>query len=207
MGLLNWKTEQKINPNLLLNEDRTMRNQEIFSGNQSYIQGESPEYFHELAKGQSPDYVWIGCCDSRVPPEMITNQSPGKLFVYRNIANQCRLDDNHMIKGIQFATEVLGAKKIIVCGHSNCGGVAAAMSDQTFGLDNVIEPVQKLYRENYKELSAIEDQGERVVALAKLNALQQVKNIRSFSFIGQQNIEVCPLIYYIESGQLSVVNE
>ena len=161
----------------------------------------------KLAIGQSPEYVWIGCCDSRVPPEIITSQSPGKYFVYRNIANQCRLDDSNMLSGLQFATEILGAKKIIVCGHSNCGGVAASMSDEAFGLDNVIEPIRQLYNSNYEALSAIEDESDRIIALAKTNVLKQIENIQSLDFIVRQKVDIFPLFYHIERGQLSIVNE
>lgn len=180
-------------------------NQSILQGNEQYYRGESPDYFDRLSKGQSPEYIWIGCCDSRVPPEVISGQGPGRLFVYRNIANQCRLDDSNMLSGLQFAIEALGVKKIIVCGHSHCGGVAAAMSDEDFGLNDVISTVRALYQSHHPEISMIKCESDRIAALAKINVLKQMENIQSLGFISKRKIDISPLFYHIERGELSVI--
>src|SRR5688572_30398377 len=118
----------------------------------------NPNFFEELASGQNPEYLWIGCSDSRVPANQITGTKPGDMFVHRNIANMVVHTDMNMLSVLSYAVEVLKVKHIIVCGHYGCGGVLAAMGKKQFGLiDNWLRHIKDVYRFHAKELDSIED--------------------------------------------------
>lgn len=142
------------------------------------------EYFTKLSTGQRPEYLWIGCSDSRVPADMITGTQPGEIFVHRNIANMVVHSDMNMLSVLSYAVEVLKVKHIIVCGHYGCGGVIAAMGNKQFGLiDNWLRHIKDVYRYHHNELDAIQDENERTRRFIELNVIQQVKDLGKTSIV------------------------
>ena len=136
-----------------------------------------PEFFTRLSKQQAPEYLWIGCSDSRVPANQIVNLPPGEVFVHRNIANIVVHSDLNCLSVIQFAVEALKVKHIIVCGHYGCGGIAAAMEDQEHGLiDNWLRHVKDVIRFNAKQFEGL-NQEQKLDLLCELNVKEQVTNI------------------------------
>ncbi len=139
---------------------------------------DDPNYFRRLAGSQEPEFLWIGCSDSRVPANKITGTHPGELFVHRNIANVVMDGDINILSVIDYAVAHLKVKHIIVCGHYGCGGVKAAMSDKSFGLlDEWLQNIKRVYEANRPEIDALPNQEERVNRLAEYNVKQQVINI------------------------------
>ncbi|XHR93119.1 carbonate dehydratase [Mucilaginibacter sp. UC70_90] len=139
---------------------------------------EDSEYFKNLAKGQSPEVLWIGCSDSRVPANEVTGTKPGEVFVHRNIANVCAHSDMNMLSVLDYAVNVLKVKHVIVAGHYGCGGVAAAMSNKQFGLiDNWLRHIKDVYRLHSHELDRITDETTKVNRLVELNVTEQVYNL------------------------------
>ncbi|MEE4361874.1 MAG: carbonate dehydratase [Pseudomonadales bacterium] len=144
----------------------------------------NPEYFERMARGQSPEFLWIGCSDSRVPAEDITNSSPGEIFVHRNVANLVVHTDLNLLSVLQFAVEVLGVKHVIVCGHYSCGGVKAAMSNKQLGLINKwLRNIKDTYQIHRQALEAIDDLDARTDLLVELNVREQVLNLAKTSII------------------------
>jgi carbonic anhydrase len=126
---------------------------------------EDPEYFTNLAKGQSPEVLWIGCSDSRVPANEVTGTKPGEVFVHRNIANVCNHTDMNMLSVLDYAVNVLKVKHVIVAGHYGCGGVAAALTNKQFGIiDNWLRHIKDVYRLHSNELDRITDKPKRLTA-------------------------------------------
>lgn len=143
-----------------------------------------PEYFLRLSKNQTPDFLWIGCSDSRVPANEITNTDPGEMFVHRNIANLVVHTDLNLLSVLQYAVEVLGVKHIIVCGHYGCGGVKSALTKQRFGLiDKWLRNIKDVYYQHKDEVNAIEDFDKRVDRLVELNIKTQVMNLAKTGII------------------------
>jgi len=143
-----------------------------------------PQYFINLAKDQRPEFLWIGCSDSRVPANEITNTEPGDMFVHRNIANLVVHTDLNLLSVLQYAVEVLEVKHIIVCGHYGCGGVKASMGQQHLGLINKwLRHIKDVYRTHRQELDHIEDEKERVDRLCELNVIEQVHHLAETSII------------------------
>lgn len=139
---------------------------------------EDPEYFERLAHLQAPEFLWIGCSDSRVPANQITGTLPGEVFVHRNVANLVPENDLNLLSVLHYAVNYLKVKQIIICGHYGCGGVKAALSDESFGiLDKWLINIKKIRDENREMLNAIVDETAREDALAELNVRQQVQNI------------------------------
>src|ERR1700761_8897154 len=138
---------------------------DLLEGNKQFVEdaiSKDPDYFTDLAKGQSPPVLWIGCADSRVPANQITNTAPGQIFVHRNIANMVIHSDMNMLSVLDYAVNVLKVKHVIVTGHYGCGGVIAAMGNQEFGLiDNWLRHIKDVYRLHATELDAIADETER----------------------------------------------
>jgi len=155
--------------------------EELLQGNRDWVDKElknDPEFFNKLAEGQNPDVLWIGCSDSRVPANQVTNTRPGQVFVHRNIANVCAHSDMNMLSVLDYAVNVLKVKHIIIAGHENCGGVAAALSNKQFGLiDNWLRYIKDVYRLHSHEIDLISDQKERVNRLIELNVIEQVSNL------------------------------
>lgn len=145
---------------------------------------EDPDYFSRLTELQSPEILWIGCSDSRVPADRITGTQPGEIFVHRNISNLVILTDLNMLSVLQFAVEILKIKHIIVCGHHNCGGIAAALSSNSYGLmDQWIWNIKNVYRLYRDEIDALPTFQEKHNLLTKLNVIEQVKNLSKTSII------------------------
>jgi carbonic anhydrase len=137
-----------------------------------------PDFFESMAQTQNPEFLWIGCSDSRVPAEDITGTGPGELFVHRNIANLVVHTDFNILSVVQYAVEVLKVKHIIVCGHYNCGGVRHAMSQEDLGLINKwLRQIKDVYRHNKRELEAIGEFQQRYDRLVELNVCEQVQNL------------------------------
>lgn len=166
----------------------------------------NPEYFEELAKGQSPDYLWIGCSDSRVPANQITGTHPGDIFEHRNIANMVVHSDMNLLSVLSYAVEVLKVKHIIVCGHYGCGGVLAAMGNRQFGLiDNWLRHIKDVYRLHYKELDAIKDETQRARRFVEVNVMEQVLDLSKTSIIQnawkkEQPLHIHGWVYDIHDG-------
>ncbi len=145
---------------------------------------EDPEYFYRLADIQTPEFLWIGCSDSRVPANEITGTQPGEIFVQRNIANMVIHTDLNLLSVLQYAVEVLKVKHIVVCGHYGCGGVKAAMSHKSLGIINKwLRNIKDVYRLHEDELLTIENEDRRVDRLVELNVHEQVMNLAKTSIV------------------------
>jgi carbonic anhydrase len=143
-----------------------------------------PNFFEKLSNGQAPEYLWIGCSDSRVPANTITGTNPGDMFVHRNIANMVVHSDMNMLSVLSYAVEVLKVKHIIVCGHYGCGGVLAAMGNQQIGLiDNWLRHIKDVYRYHHQELDAIADPIERGRRFVEVNVMEQVHDLGKTSIV------------------------
>ena len=168
-----------------------------------------PTYFEKLSKGQSPDYLWIGCSDSRVPANQITGTEPGEVFVHRNIANMVVHSDMNMLSVLSYAVEVLKVKHVIVCGHYGCGGVIAAMKNQQFGLiDNWLRHIKDVYRYHHVELDAIEDENERARRFVEVNVQEQVHDLGKTSIVQNawkrnQPLHIHGWVYDINDGLIN----
>ena len=141
-------------------------------------------YFDNLASGQQPKFLWIGCADSRVPAESITGAQPGEIFVHRNVANLVIHTDMNLLSVLQYAVEVLKVEHVIVCGHYGCGGVKAAITHDDLGLINKwLRSIKDVYAQHEDEILAIENETTRVNRLVELNVLAQVQNLVKTSII------------------------
>ncbi len=153
----------------------------LLDGNKQFVEDAlklDPEYFEDLAKGQSPPVLWIGCADSRVPANQITNTAPGQIFVHRNIANMVIHSDMNMLSVLDYAVNVLKVKHVIVTGHYGCGGIIAAISNKQFGLiDNWLSHIKDVYRLHAKELDIITDMDERCDRMVEYNVIENVYNL------------------------------
>ena len=146
--------------------------------------GERADYFTRLEENQDPQFVWIGCADSRVPAETVTGCKPGELFVHRNVANQVVHTDLNMLTVVYYAVERLRVKHVIVCGHYGCGGIKAAMSGEDFGLINRwLQNIKDLAERNEAELRWLPDDESRTRRLTELNVIEQVDHLAKTSLI------------------------
>jgi carbonic anhydrase len=167
---------------------------------------EDPEFFTKLAQGQSPEVLWIGCSDSRVPANEVTGTQPGEVFVHRNIANVCVHSDMNMLSVLDYAVNVLKVKHVIVAGHYGCGGVAAALSNKQFGIiDNWLRHIKDVYRLHANELDRITDDKAKVNRLVELNVTEQVYNLCKTSIIqnawmNRTDLEVHGWVIDLSSG-------
>ena len=142
------------------------------------------DFFTRTSGVQKPEFLWIGCSDSRVPAEEVTGVVPGELFVHRNIANLVVHTDFNMLSVVQYAVEVLEVKHVIVCGHYGCGGVRAAMSRQHLGLINKwLRHIKDIYRLHSSELDTMPDENARYARLIELNVVEQVNHLAELSFV------------------------
>ncbi len=166
----------------------------------------NPEFFNELASGQSPEYLWIGCSDSRVPANQITGTKPGEMFVHRNIANMVVHSDMNLLSVLSYAVEVLKVKHVIVCGHYGCGGVMAAMGNKQYGLiDNWLRHIKDVYRFHHEELDAIADEELRARRFVEVNVMEQVHDLGKTSIVQNawkngQPLHIHGWVYDIKDG-------
>ncbi|SPJ76084.1 related to carbonic anhydrase [Fusarium torulosum] len=167
--------EQDITKYLQQSHDRLFDNNRLWAEHKAKV---NPDFFKNLAAGQAPEYLWIGCADSRIPAEQICGLEPGEAFIHRNIANLVCNTDLNAMGVINYAVKHLGVKHIIVCGHYGCGGVKAAMTPQDLGLLNPwLRNIRDVYRLHEKELDAIEDESARYDRLVELNVVEQCRNV------------------------------
>lgn len=183
----------------------------LFEQNRNWakkIKDSDPDFFKKLSDQQNPEYLWIGCADSRVPANEILDMLPGKIFVHRNIANLVVHTDLNCLSVIQFAVEVLKIKHIIVCGHYGCSGVRAAMGNQEHGLiDNWLRNIKDVYRFYEDEINAQADERVRFDLLCELNVVEQVANVCHTTIVQNawrsgQELTVHGWIYSIDDGIL-----
>jgi carbonic anhydrase len=171
------------------------------------IKEDDPDFFSDLSQQQLPEYLWIGCSDSRVPANQITRLKPGEIFVHRNIANVVVHTDLNCLSVIQYAVEILQVKHIIVCGHYGCGGVKAALEDRKYGLiDNWLRHIKDVIRFNAEEFKGL-NHDDKLNLLCELNVKEQVKNICNTSIVQDawnldKDLSVHGWIYSIENGIL-----
>ncbi len=167
-----------------------------------------PEFFHRLSMQQNPDYLWIGCSDSRVPANQVVGLDPGELFVHRNIANVVLHTDFNCLSVVQFAVDVLKVRHIIVCGHYGCGGIKAALDDKEFGLvDNWLRHIKDIYVHNKKEIDSLRYHQQRVNRMCELNVIEQVNNLTKTKIVQHawkrgQELSIHGVIYSIADGLL-----
>jgi carbonic anhydrase len=173
---------------------------------------EDKDFFKRLAAGQKPPVLWVGCSDSRVPANEIIGAEPGEVFVHRNIANMVIHSDMSMLSVIDYGVNKLQVKHIIVCGHYGCGGVKAAMSNQSVGLiDNWIRHIKDVYRFHHKELDLIQDEEERFNRFVELNVVEQVYDLAKTSIVQQawqngQDLMIHGWVYGVHNGLVKDLN-
>lgn len=165
-----------------------------------------PGFFNRLERQQAPEYLWIGCSDSRVPANEIVGLDPGELFVHRNVANLAPPQDVNYLSVLQFAVEVLQVKHIMVVGHYGCGGVSAAVDGKRRGLiDHWLHPIRELHHEHRGALDAIADRRARLDRLCELNVVRQVRNVASDVFVQEawargQSLSIHGWVYSLANG-------
>ena len=159
----------------------------ILDNNKKWVENKlaiSPDYFKNLADGQNPPLLWIGCSDSRVPANEIIGAEPGEVFVHRNIANMVVHSDMNMLSVLDYAVNALKVKHVIVCGHYGCGGVKAAMGNSSIGIiDNWIRHIKDVYRFHQQELDTITDEKERFNTFVEINVKEQVLDLAKTSIV------------------------
>lgn len=167
---------------------------------------EDPEFFQRLVHAQSPEYLWIGCSDSRVPANEIVGLLPGEIFVHRNIANLVVHTDFNCMSVLEYSVEVLKVKHVLVVGHYGCGGVRAAISRTSFGLiDNWLYGIKNLYYRNKYRMDSFDNEEDRLNFLCELNVMQQVKNVAHTAVVQRawergQPLTIHGWIYSLKDG-------
>ncbi len=183
----------------------------IFKNNQEWaekIKQEDPDFFQSLSEQQTPEYLWIGCSDSRVPANELLGMQPGEVFVHRNIANQVIHTDLNCLSVIQYAVEILKVKHVIVCGHYGCGGVQASLDTDSYGLiDNWLRHIKDVYRFHKDQLDTISDGTAKVNKLCELNVIEQVANVCNTTILKNawengQELTVHGFVYNLHDGIL-----
>ena len=171
------------------------------------LRARDPDFFARLARQQRPEFLWIGCSDSRVPANEVVGLMPGELFVHRNVANMVVATDTNFLSVLQFAVDVLQVKQVIVCGHYGCGGVRAALGHEELGLiDNWLRALKALYHQHREQFVGLDDEA-RVNLLCELNVQRQVRNVCHTTIVQnawkrQQPLEVHGWIYGLSDGLL-----
>jgi carbonic anhydrase len=181
----------------------------LFANNRDWAEGmiaKDPDFFKRLVNQQAPEYLWIGCADSRVPANEIIGAEPGEVFVHRNIANMVIHSDMNMLSVLDYAVNVLEVKHIIVCGHYGCGGIQTAMKNQHIGIiDNWIRHIKDVYRLNDDELNAIENEQDRFNRFVELNVKEQVNDLAKTSIVQKawengQELGIHGWVYGLNNG-------
>jgi len=184
----------------------------ILDNNKKWVQeklNQDPNFFSDLANGQTPPLLWIGCSDSRVPANEITGTKAGEVFVHRNIANMVIHSDMNMLSVLDYAVNVLKVKHVIVCGHYGCGGIKAAMGNGSFGIiDNWIRHIKDIYRLNKEKLNEIQNEEERFNKFVELNTKEQVLNLAKTSIVQNawkdgQELYLHGWVYGLNSGYVT----
>lgn len=187
----------------------------ILENNKKWVEDKlaiDKNYFNDLAEGQRPPLLWIGCSDSRVPANEIIGAAPGEVFVHRNIANMVIHSDMNMLSVLDYAVNALKIKHIIVCGHYGCGGVKAAMGNDSIGIiDNWIRHIKDVYRHHKQYLDSIMDEKERFNKFVELNVKEQVYDLAKTSIVqaawkSGQEVTIHGWVYGLNSGYVTDLN-
>lgn len=187
----------------------------IIKNNREWVESnlaQDPEFFEKLGNGQRPQLLWIGCADSRVPANQIIGAPPGEVFVHRNIANMVIHTDMNMLSVVDYAVNILKVRHVIVCGHYGCGGIQAAMGNESFGLiDNWVRHIKNNYRIHKKELDSIEDEQQRFDRFVELNVVEQVYDLAKTSIVqnawkNDQALYLHGWVYGVSSGIIKDLN-
>ncbi|MGZ0655327.1 carbonic anhydrase [Coraliomargarita sp. W4R53] len=172
-----------------------------------------PHYFERLVNTQKPEYLWIGCSDSRVPANQITNLQPGEIFVHRNIANLVDANDDNCMSVLQFSIDVLKVKHIIVTGHYGCGGIAAAMSGKPVGgcLDQWLQPIREVHQQHLEELRPL-DPAKAIDRMCEYNVLEQSRRLSQTDIVKSawargQKLEIHSWVYSLQNGLISTLRD
>lgn len=169
------------------------------------IKQNDPDYFPNLSMQQNPDYLWIGCSDSRVPANEIVGMQPGQVFVHRNVANLVVHTDFNLLSVLQYAVDVLQVEHVIVCGHYGCGGVEAALANQQLGIiDNWLQNIKDIHQRHQEQFSGLSEK-EQSNLLCELNVIEQAKNVSQTTIVQQalnrkQKLKIHGWIYSIADG-------
>jgi len=189
--------------------------EDLKNNNAAWSRGKTevdPDFFKRLENQQSPEYLWIGCSDSRVPANEIVGLDPGELFVHRNVANLAPPQDANYLSVLQFAVDVIKVKHVMVVGHYGCGGVAAAIDGKRRGLvDHWLHPIREVHAEHRHELDALPDQKEKLNRLCELNVIRQVRNVAADVFVQDawargQPLAVHGWVYSLANGLVNDLN-
>ena len=189
--------------------------EDLKANNAAWSKGKTqvePQFFKRLENQQSPEYLWIGCSDSRVPANEIVGLDPGELFVHRNVANLAPPQDANYLSVLQFAVDVIKVKHIMVVGHYGCGGVAASIDGQRRGLvDHWLHPIREVHAEHRHELDALPTQKDKLNRLCELNVIRQVRNVASDVFVQDawargQSLSVHGWVYSLANGLVNDLN-
>ncbi|WP_421938384.1 carbonate dehydratase [Pedobacter sp.] len=181
----------------------------LLEGNKDWVKDmiqTDPDFFDKLSAGQAPPVLWIGCSDSRVPANQITNTKPGDIFVHRNIANVVVHTDMNLLSVLDYSINVLKVKHVIVCGHYGCGGVKAALGNKQVGIiDNWLRNIRDVYRVHESELSSITDENQKFDRLVELNAIEGAANVTNTSIVQNawangQELSVHAWVYSLKTG-------
>ncbi|MFM2213476.1 MAG: hypothetical protein RL427_739 [Bacteroidota bacterium] len=187
----------------------------ILDNNKQWVENQlqlDPNYFKDLSQGQNPPLLWIGCSDSRVPANEIIGAKPGEVFVHRNIANMVVHSDMNMLSVLDYAVNALKIKHVIVCGHYGCGGIKAAMGNNSIGIiDNWIRHIKDVYRLHHAELNAIENETDRFNRFVEVNVIEQVCDLAKTSIVQSawksgQELTLHGWVYGLNSGFVTDLN-
>lgn len=198
-----------ISTNKPIHDTSHITYESLLEGNKTFVAKAleiDPRYFETLANGQKPPVLWIGCADSRVSANQITNTKPGEIFVHRNIANVVVHTDMNMLSVLDYAVNVLEVKHVIVTGHYGCGGVIAAMTNKEYGIiDNWLRNIKDVYKKHAAELNAVDDEQKRSDLLVEFNVMESVENISETSIMQNawkngKDLQVHGWVYSLKTG-------